>query len=51
MKIFNDIRPFRSEDVCAGEGTVTTTDDEGVNALFDEVERSRRSTFYRSKCR
>jgi hypothetical protein len=37
MKIFYDIRPLRSEDVCAGEGTITTTDDEGVDALFDEV--------------
>jgi len=34
MEIFNDIRPFRSEDVCTREGAIPTTDDEGVDAFI-----------------
>ena len=29
--------PFGAKDVGTCEGTVTATDDEGVNAFFDEV--------------
>lgn len=30
-------RPLGAKDVCAREGAVTTTDDEGVDAFLDEV--------------
>jgi len=51
MKILNDIRPFRSKEVCAREGAIPTADNEGVYALFYEVKSGSCSTFYGSKCR
>jgi len=37
VQIGDELRPLGSEDVCTGEGTVSSTDDERMYALFDKV--------------
>ena len=45
MQIGDELRPLGSEDVCTGEGAVSSTDDKRMDALFDKVVSGGSSAF------
>lgn len=50
VKTLDDLWPFRSKDVGACEGPITTADHERIYTLLDKVKSSSGPTFQSPKC-
>jgi hypothetical protein len=49
-KLGDKLGPFRPENVCTGERTVTTAYNERINSFFDQVMGSRQTALDSSEC-